>query len=1526
MLHKSLPFSILFFLAATFASWAQSADKTEEWRNLSISQVNRENSVTTGIPFANETQAKQPAQPENSPYYFSLNGTWKFHWVADPKNRPEDFYKTTYDVNSWDNINVPSVWQLEGVRQNKAWDKPLYVNITFPFGKKWPDVTEGGRSSDWSYYSMPNPVGSYRREFTLPAGWDSRDVFLRFNGTGAGTYVWINGEKVGYTEDSCLPAEFNITPYIKTGQNTIAAEVYCFSDGSYVEDQDTWRFSGIHRDVFIWSAPKTQIRDFFFRTTFDGSYVNATASLDIQLTGNALGASSSLLVKIMDGDNIVAQQTVTNPSVGSTINLSIPVNNPKKWTAETPNLYDLVLSLNNGTEVIDIRGQKVGFKEVKLAKNGEFLVNGNPILIKGVNRHDSSPLTGKTVSKADMETDIKLMKSLNINAVRTSHYPNNPYFYDLCDQYGLYVLAEANVECHDNWDLSGESRFRHVFVERGENMVKTFRNHPSITIWSLGNEAGWGNNLDDEAKAIKALDPTRPTHYEGASHFCDISSTMYYGPQDMHNIGAERLQKFNSGETVKPHVQCEANYARGNSMSNLREYYDAYEKYPAMMGQFIWDWADKVIEIPIPSSTGNYYAYGGDFGDKPNDGTVCANGIVFADRSLSSKALEAKKVYQPVDFKLSEDKKKFQVINKRDHIPVQDLAISYDILEDGKVISTKSIATPSLNPHQLSAEIAIDGLPGTLTEGAEYFVRFHVTQKGNTLWEMAGYEVATEQFQIAASPKAVYASTATETVSVTEDAQKIVVSNSNFNIEFSKTLGTLAKYTYKGSNVITEPLTFNAFRPGTDAEYWDTDAWNNMGLSNLSPNAGTWQVTENSAEKAVNLSIKNIYEGKGGMSFTITTLFKVLNSGAVLVSNLIDPSLKQVMLPRMGFMLEMPSAFENMTWFGRGPWENYPDRKEAMLPGVYQSTVTEQWTDYVSPQEMCSKQDVRWLALSDNTGKGLIFIASDTMAATAGHYRPTDFFTNPANPRPDQRITHPYKFQLRQNTVVYLDRYMRGLGAALGGPVLAQYELRSQTSTFSFMILPFDGISNVDQLSQTARVENPICAPVVIERDKDGKVTLSTATTNATIYYSINNGGFQVYTTPFNFLSGGHIAAYCQASAQEKSITTEATYGFFTDKSAWTIYSVSSQGDGSHERATNAIDGNPSTYWHTKWGDGEPDYPHEIIVDMNQYYRVETFVYTGRLDMENGRAKDYEIYFSNNPEVWGSPAARGQFANTGSPQSVTISSRPLARYFKLLVRKEVSDRKWASAGELDIEASDIQSNPDIVPVQTIFNNNKYYIQHVASGLYLQRIPVVGSEGHGDFYINPLQLNDEKFVFTFREVPGFKSIYRFENTGKYIISDGAPWKMIWDTNSEHPERERIQVESNADGTFTIRGQWRWDANEKYINLDTQTNNSFFYCDKATGAVWRVVPEGTTTIAPTNKEKAITFYPNPASDHLTFNTPEKALLMIYDLSGHLMGQYDLKQGDTTISVVNYPSGEYLFEIRLENGYENGKWLKK
>lgn len=449
MKHHSIIHIILGLLLVSGSLTAQN-----EWDNVEITQINREEAHTTAIPYSEERQVGDLAM-EESPYYLSLNGIWKFKWVPDPSEKPDNFYDTSFDVNGWDDIQVPSVWQVYGIRNNKNWDKPLYVNTSYPFTYNATTFSVmADRPSDWTYNNnMKNPVGSYRREFTLPANWDGRDIYIRFNGTGHGYYLWINGKEVGYSEDSYLPSEFNITPYIKSGKNTVAVQAYRFTSGSFLECQDFWRFSGIHRDVFLWSAPRTQIRDYFFQTDLDENYINAHATLDVKLTGTAL-PGGKLTAKILDHDAVIAQQTLNNPAIGNNT-LTMEVTNPKKWTAETPNLYDLVITLQNNDKTTDIRGGKVGFREVGIADNGALTINGKRVVFYGVNRHDHSEINGRTVSKEEMEMDIKVMKRLNINAVRTSHYPNNPYFYDLCDKYGLYVLAEANVECHGNMKLSG---------------------------------------------------------------------------------------------------------------------------------------------------------------------------------------------------------------------------------------------------------------------------------------------------------------------------------------------------------------------------------------------------------------------------------------------------------------------------------------------------------------------------------------------------------------------------------------------------------------------------------------------------------------------------------------------------------------------------------------------------------------------------------------------------------------------------------------------------------------------------------------------------------------------------------------------------------------------------------------------------------------------------------------------------------------------------------------------------------------
>ena len=1197
------------------------AQTGKEWDDVTITQINKEIAHTLSIPYGSEEDVQNYVM-EESPFFLSLNGTWKFKWVPDPSQKPADFYNPSYDVSGWDDIEVPSVWQVYGVRHNKNWDKPLYVNAGYPFTYNATTYSVmADRPSDWTYNNnMKNPVGSYRKEFILPAGWNERNVYVRFNGAGHGYYLWINGKYVGYSEDSYLPSEFDITPYLQEGKNVIAAQLYRFTSGSFLECQDYWRLTGIHRDAFLWSAPKTQIRDYFFSTDLDDSYTDAKARIEVDLKGTKL-SQGSLEIKIIDKGQVVTQVTQNVPSIRKYV-LYTDVVNPKKWSAESPYLYDLVLTLKDGDKTVDIRGDKVGFREVGIRKDGALLINGQRMVFHGVNRHDHSEINGRTVSKEEMENDIKMMKRLNINAVRTSHYPNNPYFYDLCDKYGLYVLAEANVECHGNMGLSGVELFKKPMVERSENHVKWLRNHVSIFTWSYGNESGNGNNFESVEKAIKNLDKTRLTHYEGNSQWSDVTSTMYANYDHIKNIGVERENQYKNGQTPKPHIQCESSHAMGNSMGNVRDLFDLYEHYPALTGEFIWDWKDQGLKMDIPGKVGEtYWAYGGDFGDKPNDGNFCTNGVVFSDYSISAKSYNTKKIYQPIDFLLKEDNKTFVLKSKLAFETIDYLNVTYSVLEDGKVIKTGTIGDVVI-PAGETMEVAIDALPKDIKEDAEYFIRFSATQKEATWWAEAGYEVASEQIQLKDAWKSPYQVPEKGNLKVEQNAKSITVTGANFKATFSVTEGTLESYVLNGKSIICEPLKLNVFRAPTDNDKTHTADWDKMGLRNLRVKAGTWTVKESDTKNAVDLSVTNVYTATQPYTFTTQTAFKIMDDGTIFVSSVIDPAVKNVVLPKVGYVLEMPESFENFTWFGRGPWDSYLDRKESCFEGVYNSTVNEQWTGFVLPQEMGNKEEVRWMSMTDAEGTGVLFIAPDKMAASVAHWRASDMYVNR-----DNRVKHPYQMNFRKNTVVCLDARNRALGNASCGPDVREvYELKADNTIFNFIISPIAEEKTNDQLSEKARISSPVCSPVKIEKDAKGSIILSTTTTGATIYYSVNEGEFQLYKQPVAMLQGGTIKAYCTQTGYFDSMATSADINLFVDKSLWKVVSCSSQ-QGGGEKVENAIDGDESTIWHTQYGSNEPEPPHEIVVDMAQTYRVKEFIYQGRKDGSNGRIKEYEIYF-----------------------------------------------------------------------------------------------------------------------------------------------------------------------------------------------------------------------------------------------------------------------------------------------------------
>ncbi len=1250
----------------------------KEWDDVSITHLNREKAHALSVPLADEG-AVDANSMESSPYYKSLNGVWKFRWVADPSKRPSGFEKSTYSDAAWDNIDVPATWQVYGVRHNKSWDKPLYCNVAYPFSFDKNTFSVMADRPSWFTYgnTMKNPVGSYRRTFTVPAEWDGRDVFIRFNGAGHGYYVWVNGNFVGYAEDSYLPSEFKITDYLTEGENLLAVQVYRFTSGSFLEAQDYWRLTGITRDVFLWSAPKTQIRDFFVTNTLSTSYSTAKLSVETDVQGEGF-SSGKLSLKVMDGSAVVAESSVDVTSNGKKT-VSATIASPKLWNAEQPNLYNVVLTLTDGDKVVDVRGCKWGFRDIKVSSKGEILVNGKPIIIHGVDRHDHSMVNGRTVSREEMEKDIFMMKQLNINALRTSHYPNNPYLYDLCDKYGIYVLAEANVECHPYQQLSSEAKFKDMMVERNENHVLWMRNHPCIFMWSFGNESGGGTNFQAVSNAIRALDKTRLRHYEGNSQWSDVTSTMYAGVDHIEWVGSSRLNATNP----QPHVQCENTHAMGNSMGNQREFYDLYEKYPALAGEFIWDWKDQGIEMPVPNGgSKTYWAYGGDFGDNPNDGNFCTNGVIFPDYTYSAKAINVKKIYQPADFVMTDSVKGiFRIKNKLSFANLGKYAFSYQVLEDGMLVSENQLDGVDVAAMQSKLYTLGNLIPSDAKDGAEYFVRFSVKTTEAEDWADAGYEVASEQFRIRrALAKPVYTPATNDKIEVVKNTSNVTITGVNFKIVFSNVYGQMSSYTVNGKQLISSAMKFNAFRAPTDNDGRKAGEWDSANLRGLLVSAGKWSVEE-SADGSVTLTIDNKYRGNNGTSFVTQMSYRVMPDGAISVSSLIDPAMQDNVLPRIGYTFDMPDGFENYTWYGRGPWENYRDRKEACFSGLYHSTVTDQWTGYVRPQENGNKEEVRFMALTNASGEGVMVVAPELMSATVGHWRATNIYTDNSN-----RKKHPYEVSFVKQTVVCVDAAMRALGNASCGPdVLDKYELKAKRTAFSFMILPITGELTDAQLVEKARVANPQCSPV--QAAVSGPyVALSTPTTGATIYYSTDGGNvYKKYVSKINFAQGGTILAYAEKDGMSKSIVSATDVKMYVDKASWKVVSVDSE-QGGNERKENAIDGNNSTIWHTAYGANTPSCPHEIVVDMAKPYNVTSFIYKARSDSENGRIKGYELYFSNDGKTWGTAAAKGTFSNTSAEQVVTLSKMVTARYFRLVALSEINGNAWSSAAELSIEA------------------------------------------------------------------------------------------------------------------------------------------------------------------------------------------------------------------------------------------------
>jgi beta-galactosidase/beta-glucuronidase len=1036
-----------------------------DWQNPSVIGRNKERGHATLVVYADQ-QTALAGDREASPYFQLLNGDWRFDWAPNPASAPGGFYRDDFDTGEWDTIAVPGNWQLQGLDQDSRYGKPIYINWGYAFPQDGIPRVNPSIAKDHPLPAIPaddNPTGSYRRTFILPEDWDGRRVFILFEGVDSAFHLWVNGQEAGYSQDSRLPAEFDITPYVHTGENTLAVRVYRYSDGSYLEDQDMWRLSGIYRDVVLWSAPPVHVRDFLVRTELDAAYEDATLKVTARVHnyGQQDAEGYALELALFDNANQRICESATEIEVKAGGELAVDVEqivaNPKKWSAEHPHLYTLLITLKDAAgQVLEVERCSVGFRQIE-DKNGQVHINGTPVLFKGVNRHEHDPDTGHTVSVASMVDDILLMKRLNFNAVRTCHYPDDPRWYDLCDRYGIYLIDEANVETHAVVEkLTDDPSWAAAFVDRGARMVERDKNHPSIIMWSLGNESGSGPNHAAMAGWIHDHDPTRLVHYEGVTGW----GGHYEGPEDAPYVDVvsvmyPTLEKLDQlarvpGET-RPIVMCEYAHAMGNSCGNLREYWEAVEKHPRFQGGFIWDWMDQGIRQVTPDGE-EWFAYGGDFGDAPNDGPFCLNGVVFPDRRTQPAMWECKKLQQPVrvepvDLLAGEVK----IVNGYHFSDLGHLDIAWELVADGEVLQQGQL--PRLNtPPGSGAVVRIPFDRPESRPGTEYWLMLRFALAQDAPWAEAGHEVAWEQFQVPFStPQApVLRVAGMPALEMEETADGVTVRGADFGLVFDKRTGTLASWQHAGRDLLARGPLLNVWRAPTDNDRSGgmvraVEDWRAAGLDRLQHQVRGVEASQVQPQVARIEIRSHVCAPDCADGFDCEYTYTVYGSGDVAIDTNVLPGKNLPHLPRVGLQMVLPGGYETFTWYGRGPHETYVDRKAGAQVGVHTGLVDDQYVPYVVPQENGNKTDVRWVALTDGEGAGLLAVGEALMEVSAHHFATQDL----------AQARHTYELERREEITLNLDHAQSGLGgASCGPPTLPQYLIPPERQQFRVRLRP----------------------------------------------------------------------------------------------------------------------------------------------------------------------------------------------------------------------------------------------------------------------------------------------------------------------------------------------------------------------------------------------------------------------------------------------------------------------------------------
>jgi beta-galactosidase len=1024
----------------TAADTASVPKEIEDPENIGI---NKELNHSTLMPYGNLTEALK-AKRSASSLAISLNGLWKFNWVDWPQKRPVNFYKPNYNVSKWKDIKVPSSFQVQG------YGTPDYSNFTLIFESDFPRVMTEPKNKKYTTLTERNPVGSYRRNFTVPENWDGRRIFITFEGVDAGFFLWVNGKKVGYSVNSRNAAEFDLTKYVHPGNNMVAVEVYRFTSGSYLENQDMWRLSGIFRNVTLWSAPQEHIRDFFIKTDLDDKYRDADVKVSAKVKnyGTVATPVRQISVTLYNGMVAVPGAVVKKavpalqPGEEVTVETSFHVTNPEKWTAETPKLYTSVITLTNGATTLETMSARTGFRELEI-KGRLFLVNGTPIKLKGVNRHENWPDDGHAVTEEQMIRDITLIKQTNSNHVRTCHYSDDPRWYELCDEYGIYLVAEANVECHAQQNqFNEEPTIKAAIVERNVANVENFKNHPSVVIWSLGNENGrGGTNFRAALAAIKAIDD-RPTHYEGFGignnrNPADIDSQMYTGV-----AGIEEHAKDTS--LTKPYYLCEYAHAMFNSMGSVDLYNDMFDKYPALLGGAIWEWQDQGL-YNDRNPNHKIIAYGGGFGDYPNDKYFIHKGVVFSNRTPKPHFPELKHAYQWITIKAKDlDKKLFTIKNRYQFINLNNMDAKWELSENGTTIASAPLVIGLINPGQeKDVKVPYNIKPKA---GAEYFVRISFALGTDKLWAKHGFEVAEQQFELHTPVPAVASKSQGGNLTVANTGNVITVKGTDFSVEFDKTKGTFTKMEKGGEDVLQAnggPMLHLWRAPHQKDDMWAYTDWVKNGLKAIS-----WTVDDvkiNTVASNV-LTIAVSLTGTGSQTFVVhhKVIYSINGKGLIKAENSVDFSDPKLVLARIGVRMFLNKDLDKVDYLGRGPMENYGDRKSGFDVGHYSSSVINQMTGYEKPMEQGNHEDVRWANLTSAKGLGLNIAQVDSVMQMS------------ALPYSDEEMDPvEYKIDLPKSkgTVLCISHKTLGVGSNGCGPrPLEPYKVYANATNFSYQI------------------------------------------------------------------------------------------------------------------------------------------------------------------------------------------------------------------------------------------------------------------------------------------------------------------------------------------------------------------------------------------------------------------------------------------------------------------------------------------